>query len=502
VSEKPEFLIRNKGPGGASFYVYNVRAPTSNWWVEVSVPASVIEAPAEHAQWILTGGGLIILTIFGGVAAVYSRRLARSIKSASAGAASLVEGKVPEVEVSSVSEVERLRASLVTAADLLQSKDRAKSEFLANMSHELRTPLGIVLGMTELLASDLSSAEEKRKHLEIVNRNAQLLLRLVNDILDLSKIEANKLEVENIDFLFPDMISSLMSELKPQAEARGIELRLSTKGTIPQVINSDPIRLRQAVQNIVGNALKFTKQGYIEVELKASETKIFITIADTGIGIAPNQVAEVFSVFTQGDSSYSRKYGGAGLGLALSRRIAQLLGGDVELLESGLGKGSKFLISIAYTPGNSSAVTREKARQEVSQQPVRLSGVRILLAEDSLDNIALIQTYLRQSGAIVDVAENGIDAVKMAQSHPYDIILMDIQMPGKDGYEATAQLRREGYMMPIVALTAHALSEHKVKAVESGYTDYITKPVRADRLFAIIRRNLRMKPVPLDNASI
>ncbi len=287
-------------------------------------------------------------------------------------------------------------------------------------------------------------------------------------------------------------MSHMLADLANVAHQKNIELHVETEGYIPEVINSDPVRIRQVVENIVGNAIKYTPSGTIAVRLHLSSLALMVTVKDTGIGITPEQQAKIFSVFTQGDSTFSRKFGGAGLGLALSRRLARMLGGDVQLIESCIGKGSTFQISFGLRLGQKTDLEARPKRTQIKSP--KLKDVRILLAEDSTDNVALIATYLKGSGAIVDVARNGFEAVSMARAQTYEIILMDIQMPGMDGFEATTTLRRDRCLTPIIALTAHALSEHKDKAFSNGFTDYITKPVFAAQLVATIERNLPSRP--------
>jgi signal transduction histidine kinase len=514
ISSDDEGLALDHAFEGRKVYIAYYRTPIAGWMAAIAVPVHVLEDMALRTMNLMMAVGIFLLIFFGGIALYYSRILAQSIRSAAAGAKVLAEGEVPVVKSSLVSEVEQLRESLLGAARLLQQREKelkehlsqaqvaraeaenanqAKSEFLANMSHELRTPLGVVLGFAELLAIQENSAEEREHSLEILQRNGQHLLRLINDILDLSKVEASKLSVENIDFSLPDLISEVIAEFKPQAMEKGLELIVASEGPIPEIVNSDPLRLRQIIYNILSNAIKFTDKGQVRLHMKADGRDFKLTIQDSGIGLSAEQQKHLFSPFTQADGSHTRKYGGTGLGLALSRKIAQLLGGDVQLLHSSPGQGSVFQIQIKVGLSDRSKLTS----RFVEPRPPHLqsiAGVKALLAEDSPDNVTLIVAHLKRAGVQVDVVENGLEALEKVKDGRYDIVLMDIQMPLMDGYQAVSRLRTSGCTLPIVALTAHALTEHKDKALAAGFSDYITKPVQPDRLISLMAGKLKLIP--------
>jgi signal transduction histidine kinase len=367
IHESYEGLVRETTLEGRHVYMAFDRSPISGWTASIPVPVDVLEASALRSRTLVVGIGTFLLLVFGGLALLYSRRLALRIRSAAKGAMALAEGKVPEVETSIVTEVEQLRQSLLAVANLLQERERerkenldqaiaakaeaeqasrAKSEFLANMSHELRTPLGVVLGFAELMGLENMTQDERVENLEIIQRNGQHLLRLIDDILDLSKVEARRLTVEFIDFSLPELITGIMSDLKPKATEKGIGLTLATSGNIPSIIHTDPVRLRQIIYNLVGNAIKFTGQGFVNLHLESQDNVLIITVRDTGIGLTKEQQETLFRPFTQADGSHTRKYGGTGLGLALARRLAELLGGDIQLLESMPGQGSVFQIRV------------------------------------------------------------------------------------------------------------------------------------------------------------
>jgi signal transduction histidine kinase len=362
-----EGLVRETTLEGKAVYLAFDRSKFSNWTCSIAVPMDILEASTRRSRTLVLAIGSFILLVFGGLALLYSRRLALHIRSAAKGAMNLADGRVPKVKASMVTEVEQLRSALITVANLLQEREqernehlnqaiaarseaeqanRAKSEFLANMSHELRTPLGVVLGFAELLVLDDIPPEERAENLEIIQRNGQHLLRLIDDILDLSKVEARRLTIDAQDFSLPDMMTGIMGDLKPKALAKNLALTITTAGMLPAQIHTDPVRLRQIIYNLVGNAIKFTEKGEVSLHLETKDDQLIIIVRDTGIGLTEEQQKSLFRPFTQADGSHTRKYGGTGLGLALSRRLAELLGGSVELLESAPGQGSAFQIRV------------------------------------------------------------------------------------------------------------------------------------------------------------
>lgn len=507
--DNARYLKVGQALDGRELLIAGYRSSRAGWTAGVAVPKSVVDAPMRMSKMAIALGGVVLFLVFGTGAFLYSRYLAHLIGTAARGAGALAQGRTPDVAYSKVAEVEQLRKSLVHASALLKLHEkerdenfaamraakeeadranRAKSEFLANMSHELRTPLGVVLGITDLIVTDHIPAEEREKNLEAVKRNGEQLLRLINDILDFTKVEASKLSFESIDFSLSDLVSNLITDFRPTAIAKGLELVLHMHPDVPDFVKSDPVRIRQIIYNVLGNALKFTPAGKIALDIRSYHGLIEIYISDSGIGINPETQKILFSVFTQEDSGRTRKYGGAGLGLALSRRLARLLGGDVELIGSEVGKGTTFRITFRVE----AAEGRAKAAEAVSQQAngdAGLSNAKILLAEDSQDNVMLIKSYLKSSGARIDVARTGLEALELMKQSEYDVVLMDIQMPEMDGYQATEESRRRGFKQPIIALTAHALVEYKQRAFASGYSDFVTKPVRRAELFEVLHRH-------------
>ncbi|HEX4923696.1 MAG TPA: CHASE domain-containing protein [Bdellovibrionales bacterium] len=379
--------------------------------------------------------------------------------------------------------------------------NQAKTSFLAVMSHEIRTPLAAVLGFSELLQSPQLTDRERLAYVETIRRNGELLSDLIEDILDLSKIEMNKMELERIRFSIADLLKDVRAVLAIKAKEKEILLEFDQATPLPATIVSDPTRLRQILVNVIGNAIKFTHSGEVRVtaglrEASARPAQIYFRIADTGTGISRAQATKLFRPFTQADSSMTRRFGGTGLGLALSRRLARGLGGDVELLESAPGRGSVFEVrvdagSVEGVPRVTSVMApagRSTPQSRVPQYGA-LSGVRVLLVDDVIDNQVLMGRFLKMAGAEVDYASNGREGIEKALARDYHIVLMDIQMPEVDGYEASRELRRLGFKRPIVALTAHALKEEREKTFQAGCNDHLTKPIQRETFIEKVREH-------------
>ena len=345
------------------------------------------------------------------------------------------------------------------------------------MSHEIRTPLGAILGFSELLTSAAVSPSDKINFASAIRRNGELLSNIINDILDFSKVDAGKMEIEAKDVALSEILSDTQALLGLQAAKKGIALNFSTEKTAPSIIHTDPLRLRQVLLNIIGNAIKFTDKGSVDIHIKlvnlASLPKLAFIVKDSGRGIAKEQMLNLFVAFSQADISTKRRFGGTGLGLVLARHFANLLGGDVELTTSDPEKGSTFTITIDPGPINKSQPTSPNQEEKLpATAPLSpLSGIKVLLADDSIDNQVLVNMMLKIAGATVEVADNGKEAIEKANRNHYDVLLMDLQMPVMDGYEATAELRKTGYRGKIVALTAHALSEERERCLQSGFED-------------------------------
>lgn len=378
----------------------------------------------------------------------------------------------------------RLQSALNRARQLAERASQTKSQFLANISHEIRTPLGCILGFTDILKDDSLSIMERHHYIEVIRRNGQALSRLIDDILDLSKVEAGHLKVESTDFNLADLIVEVTDIFRDQIKKKDIDLKFE----IPAhslFISSDPVRIRQILTNIIGNAVKFTERGQITVRAKTEPIPddvhnllLSLEVEDTGPGMTAAEAAKLFKPFTQGDTSVTRKFGGTGLGLALSRRLARALGGDVTISRSVPDQGSTFVVHFIVRTAIEKAPV-ETVRISPSQHGANLplANKHILLVDDSADNQVYIAWVLKQYGAIVEVASNGAEGIKMASSGKFDIVLMDIQMPVMDGYRATAKLRRQGFNKPILAISAHAMNDERIKALKSGFNSHLSKPL-------------------------
>ncbi|MBC7740774.1 MAG: response regulator [Bdellovibrionaceae bacterium] len=393
--------------------------------------------------------------------------------------------------------IERSRYELEKAKDEAEAASLAKSQFLANMSHEIRTPLGIILGFSELGLESLQKPEEAANYLRSINRNANELSKLLGEILDLSKVEANKLEAEKINFAWLALVEDVCNLLRVKANEKGIELKLNLQMPLPSVIESDPTRLRQILINLIGNAIKFTNQGSVDVTVSATMQsqdfyQVRFEIEDSGIGISEEQKDFLFKPFSQADSSMTRKFGGTGLGLVLSKQLAVVLGGDLVLVRSEPNRGSTFACTLRTKVSDEFIKTNN---DRANQKSIDLSALHILLAEDSIDNQVLINHYLRSSGAKLSIANNGLEAVQKNLQEQFDVVLMDIQMPVMDGFKALTELRAQGYKRPVIAVTAHAMKEEQERAFQAGFNNYLTKPLNKNLLLNVLEKIAVQKSV-------
>ncbi|WP_413575538.1 PAS domain S-box protein [Bdellovibrio sp. HCB290] len=370
-----------------------------------------------------------------------------------------------------------------------QDASKAKSDFLANVSHEIRTPLGAMLGFAEILRDDANLSSDQKQAVDTIMRNGQQLLKIVNEILDISKVESEKIQIEQLRFNLPDLVKDVVHLMRVQAEDKGIGLQL-VMHNVPEFVVSDPGRIRQILINIVGNAIKFTEKGFVEIAvagvLLGSKTQLQFVIKDTGIGISKEHRGNLFQAFTQADSSTTRRYGGTGLGLFLSRKLARLLGGDISFVSTE-GKGSEFTVTVmASQPIYSQATESVSPSRDSDSTRARDNlNERVLVVDDASDNRELFKRYLLKAGlreVQIDMAENGEEALEKAFDGSYRLILMDIQMPKMDGLQAIRTLRSRGYKGRVVALTAHAMKGDREKCLEAGFDGYLQKPLKREEL--------------------
>lgn len=369
-----------------------------------------------------------------------------------------------------------------------EAANLAKSRFLANMSHEIRTPLGAIIGFAELLNEQNVNANDRSDCLNRILRNGHLLADMINDILDLSKIESEHLEVEHIDFELIPLVEEVMSLLRLKAQEKNLRLTLATVGNLPDTVHSDPTRLRQILINLLGNAIKFTERGSIEVRIASINGQLRFSVTDSGIGIPLAQQGRIFEPFMQADSTTTRKFGGTGLGLAVSRGLAQALNGELKLVKSIEGEGSVFSLTIEAGGTGQQPLIGDAQVQARSIDPKQLEGLSILVVDDNADNRSYISSFLSASGAVTATAVNGIQAIEMATQQDYDIVLMDIQMPELDGYSAIRLLRSQSYGKPVLALTAHAMAGDRENSLNAGFQDHLVKPVDRSLLIQTIQR--------------
>jgi signal transduction histidine kinase/ActR/RegA family two-component response regulator len=413
--------------------------------------------------------------------AVYATGLARQ----------RAEAEREQSRLSLLESTEELRASRERMAEAKAAAERAsqaKTDFLANMSHEIRTPMTAILGYSELLGeSNGRDPEDFRETVAIIRRNGQHLLDIINDILDLTKIESGRMSVENVDCSPAKIAREVVELMCKRAAERGLSLELKIDPGADGWFVCDPMRLRQIMVNLVGNAIKFTQEGSVRIGLSRTDGGLRLIVADTGIGMSAEQIDRLFQPFMQADSSMSRRFGGTGLGLTISRRLARLMGGDITL-ESEPGRGTTFTVDVPAAAGVA------RAAVAAPEGPEALTGGRVLLAEDGPDNQRLIEFHLRKAGFVVEIVDDGRKAVDTALAaaaagRPFDVVLMDMQMPVLDGYRASRELRDRGYAGVIVALTAHAMSDDRHRCMEAGCDEFATKPIDRAALIATCRRH-------------
>ena len=380
-----------------------------------------------------------------------------------------------------------MEQQLILSKDMAEKAALSKSQFLSTMSHEIRTPMNAVIGFTHLLLQ-MNPREDQMEYLKMMKFSAENLLVLINDILDFSKIEAGKIQFEEADFSIKQLIGNIRMALLQKASEKDIQLKLLIDHELPDAVVGDPVRLGQILTNLISNAVKFTKEGKVTIVASLSEkttnhTIIDFEVTDTGIGIAADKLENIFESFTQASSDTTRKFGGTGLGLTITKRLLELMGSEIKVT-SELGKGSTFYFDLKLK--NSSKQFTQIVKEESHIETRSLKGVKILIAEDNQINVILAKQYMKLWDVECDVAENGEIAYTLVQTNDYDMVLMDLQMPEKDGYQTTVAIRElpgEKFKnLPIIALTASAMLDIKDQAYIVGMNDYISKPFNPDEL--------------------
>ena len=420
----------------------------------------------------------------------------------------VIEGGVLRGAWGTVQDITRFReleARLKALADEAARANAAKSAFIANVSHEIRNPLGVIIGFADLILESQALPEDTRGAAFAIKRNGQQLSCILGEVLDLSKIEARRMEFEKVRVPLVPFVEEVVTSMRLSAREKGLALSWRLEGDVPAVARTDGTRLRQILTNIIGNAVKFTERGGVELRLRAphplvpgAPVRLELAVHDTGIGMSEPLRDSLFEPFNQLGAERSRKYGGTGLGLTLSRKLALGLGGDLYLRASVEGRGSVFVCEIDAGPfeGELAPAVTEDARAELgaTDEAVAdgrgLEGKRVLVVEDSEDNRFLISRYLTLAGVSVDLASNGLEGLEKASAARYDLIILDIQMPELDGHQTVRRLRASGCRLPIVALTAHAFKDERERALANGFNEYLTKPINRGLLLKTLGQRL------------
>ena len=372
---------------------------------------------------------------------------------------------------------------LTSSKKAAEKASAAKSNFLANVSHEVRTPLSSILGYAELIKSSDLDKKALNEFITIIERSGHQVLNIIDDVLDLAKVEAGTLEIQRRAFLLKNTLFEALNDTIIRAQDKGVRVDVQIEKQTPEVFVTDPVRLRQVLTNLVGNAVKFTDQGVVKLEVSYKSPCLRLLVSDTGVGIPEKLRKKIFLPFKQGEAKLSPKYEGSGLGLALTRSICQAMHGDLNLVSSKVGEGSVFEATISAEPA-----TREELEGIFpGSEEHPLEGKRILVIDDSGEIRMLVQKLLGKVGANVDAANGGEKGIELALANKYDIILLDIQMPGMDGYDTLKEMKKLGIEAPVCALTAHAMKQDRERAMRAGFEYFVTKPMKVERIVRLVR---------------
>ena len=390
---------------------------------------------------------------------------------------------------------------ILNARELAEQSIRVREVFLANMSHEIRTPMNAILGFTSLLY-ETELTDEQKTFVDAISFSGANLLVVINDILDLSKIRSGKMSIDKCDFNLHELIASIVSIMSPKAVEKGLKLTHSIDQQIPSHINGDPVRLNQVLTNLIFNAIKFTQKGYVSLDVRSSASEgrdvlVEFVVKDTGIGIPEEMHAAIFDKFVQASNDTTRKYGGSGLGLTIVKSLLELQDGKISLT-SNPDAGSTFLVRLPFQRAQGGVTQQGISQVDLNDFHLEeLQGTVVLVAEDNAVNQLLVRKVLEKAGCEIDFAANGVEALTRLRARDYDIVLMDIQMPEMDGYEATRQIRKDFPKplseIPIIAMTAHAFGSDVIRCLSAGMNDYISKPFKAPDLYARMSKHVRKK---------
>ncbi len=498
-----------------------VRMPQTDWTLVMVTPASQIVASANLlVRNLMISVGLVTIAAIGAAMLLLRGLVIRPLNQMSA-QLEIMNGEDDEndgtprfIDYPGQNELgllsdhfNRRTRALIGAREAARVASQAKSEFLTNMSHELRTPMTAILGYADLLNDPRTDAEERAEYVQTIRRNGDHLLQIINDVLDLSRIEAGRLALDPRDVAVHELVQGVAQLMQVRATSKDLHLTVEIDPDTPAVVHTDPLRVRQILVNLVGNAIKFTEEGCVQISVSyqaGATPQLCLEVIDTGIGIDQNTIQKLFMPFSQGDTSVTREYGGAGLGLLISQRLATMLGGSIQV-SSDPGRGSTFTARLAVTLPEEeefetaalSVLPATPIEPPGADSPEPLAGRRILLVEDGRDTRQLVARNLRLAGAEVAFAANGAEALDTVRNRgangeaaPFDLIVMDMQMPAMDGYDATRRLRDYGCRIPILALTAHAMEGDRERCLKAGCDAYLAKPVDASRFVRRCREEI------------